>query len=137
MKVPKPKKKQRISDQVLDDLQRRYIRLISGGYCKRCGKEVGIEFIEVAHMFKRRRKTVRWDYRNVYPLCKNDPRTGKVGCHQIVDENPFELTSFMYQVLFTSEIKDLQRIANLTLKDYPIDREAIKKELKERIRKLE
>ena len=129
--------KSRISDKVLDDLQRRYIYLMSGGYCKRCGRYVGEEFIEAAHMFKRRRKTVRWDYRNVYPLCKNDVRTGKVGCHQIVDNDPFQLTSFIYDIMSREEVEELQELANLTLKDYPIDREKIKAELRERIKKLE
>lgn len=129
----KPKK---ISDKVLDDLQREYIRLISGGYCKRCGQRVGVEMIECAHMFRRNRKTVRWDFRNVYPLCKNDPRTGKVGCHQTVDSDPIKLASFMHDVMTKEELEDLQRLANMTLKDHPIDREAIKKELKERIKRL-
>lgn len=127
----------KISDQVLDILQRRCVVLMSGGYCKRCGRYVGEEFIEVAHMFKRKRKTVRWDFRNVYPLCKNDPRTGKVGCHQIVDEDPIKLTSFLYDVMSQEEVAELQKLANLTIKDYSIDRDKIKAELKEKIRLLE
>ena len=128
---------QKIKDHILDDLVRKYIRLISGGYCKRCGKQVGVEFIEVAHIFRRNRKTVRWDLRNVYPLCKNDPRTCKVGCHQIIDNDPIKLASFLYDVMSREEVAELQRIANLTLKDYPIDRDKIKSELKEGIKSLE
>jgi len=127
----------KISDKVLDDLQRRYIYLMSDGYCKRCGELVGVEFIEVAHMFKRKRKTVRWDFKNVYPLCKNDARTGRVGCHQVVDDNPFELTSFMYNVMSQEEVEELQKLANLTIKDYPIDRPAIRASLKEKLKLLE
>ncbi len=129
--------KRKIGDQVLDGLVRKYIRLMFGGYCKRCGKLVGIDMIEVAHLYRRRRKTVRWDIRNVWPLCKNNPKTGKVGCHSIIDNDPLELTSFMYDVLSKEDIVDLQRLANLTLKQYPIDREEIGETLKAKIRKLE
>lgn len=127
----------KVSDKVLDDLIRKYIRLISGGYCKRCGEYVGVEWIEAAHMYKRGRKTVRWDLRNVYPLCKNNPNTGRIGCHQIVDSDPLELSSFMYEVMSFKEVSELQSIATKTLKDYPIDRDKVKSELKEKIRELE
>ena len=136
--IPKPKKKRNISDEVLDGLVRKYIRLISGGYCKRCGRYVGIENIEVAHMYRRRRKTVRWDLRNVYPLCRDNPATGKQGCHSIVDNSEtFHKASFLRDVMTEAEIAELDRIANMTLKEYPIDREQIKTELKEKIKMLE
>ena len=137
MKRTTPKKhikKKLPKDWLLDDLVRQYIRKISGGYCKRCKRYVGLEHIEVAHMYKRKRKTVRWDLRNVYPLCTNDPRTGKKGCHQQVDDDPIKLTSFMYDVMSKEEIADLERIANMTIKEYPIDREAIKQNLKEQLK---
>ncbi|KKL23360.1 hypothetical protein LCGC14_2426180 [marine sediment metagenome] len=124
-------------DKTLDDLQRRYIRLISGGYCKRCGEYVGERMIEVAHIYRRNRKTVRWDFRNVYPLCKDNPLTGRKGCHYQLDSDPIKMASFLYDVLTTEEVEDLQRLANMTIKDYPIDREKIKAELKEKIRLLE
>jgi hypothetical protein len=127
----KPKK---ISDQVLDSLVRTYVRLISGGYCKRCGRKVGIENIVTAHLFRRWRKTVRWDLRNVVPLCDNPPLGMK--CHKIVDNDPVEMSSFMYEILSPEDIADLQKLANSTIKEYPIDREQIKKELKEKISKL-
>lgn len=126
-----------VRDKTLDDLVRKYIYLISDGYCRRCGERVGVEWIEAAHMFRRSRKTVRWDLRNVYPLCKDNPITGRKGCHGIVDSDPLELTNFMYQVMTPKEISELQVIANKTLKDYPIDREQIKKDLKEKVRMLE
>ena len=119
----------KISDKVLDDLQRKVIYLMSGGHCKRCKKHVGVEYIEVSHMYRRNRKTVRWDMRNVYPLCKNDVRVNKVGCHQMIDNDHILKTSFMYDVMSKEDIEDLQRLANLTIKDYPIDREAIKETL--------
>ena len=116
----------KISDKVLDDLVRKYIRLISGGYCKKCHK---YKDIQVAHMYKRGRKTVRWDLRNVYPLC--------IDCHVLVDNDMLEKTSFMYDVLSMQDIETLQILANKTLKDYPIDREQIKADLKEKIKQLE
>ena len=127
----------KISDKVLDDLVRRYVRLISGGYCKRCGEYVGVGNIEVAHLYRRRRKTVRWDLRNVYPLCKNNPATGKKGCHEEVDNDQIKLVSFMYDVMTNDEVEDLQRLANMTLKQYPIDRARIKADLLEKIKLLE
>jgi len=113
-------------DHVLDDLVRKYIRLISGGYCKRCRKK---RYVEAAHMYKRNRKTVRWDLRNVYPLCQD--------CHREVDNDFIKLTSFLYEVLPKEEIADLERLANMTIKEYPIDRGKIKADLKEKIRILE
>ena len=123
--VPKPIKKKKISDQVLDGLIRQYIRLISGGYCKRCRKWCPVE---TAHLYRRWRKTTRWDLRNVVPLCKD--------CHWEIDSDPIKLTSFMYDILSKEDIKDLQRLATMTLKEYPIDREAKKQELKEKIKQL-
>ncbi len=116
----------KISDGVLDGLVRTIVRSISGGYCKRC-KRYGQ--IEVSHLYRRRRKTVRWDLRNVYPLC--------LECHQEIDNDHIKLVSFMYEVLSSDEIKDLQRLANMTLKEHPIDREALKLDLKEQIKILE
>lgn len=129
--------KKKVSDSVLDDLVRRCIRLISGGYCKRCGKYVGIENIEVAHLYRRGRKTVRWDLRNVYPLCNNNPATGKKGCHQTIDEDHIKKSSFQYDIMTSEEVAELERIATMTVKQYPIDKEAIKASLKEKIKLLE
>ena len=124
-RTPKPKKG-KVSDATLDDLQRKFVRLISGGYCKRC-KRWG--YIEVAHMYRRRRKTVRWDLRNVYPLC--------LDCHHEVDEDPIKLTSFMYEVMSLEEVADLSELANKTVKEHPINREEIKEYYKEQMRRLE
>ena len=51
--------KKKISDEVLDGLVRTCLRPMSGGYCKRCKRYVGVENIEVAHLYRRHRKTVR------------------------------------------------------------------------------
>lgn len=125
MKIRLDKK---ISDKVLDDLVRKYIRLISGGYCKRCKKYVG-GAIQVSHLYGRRRKTVRWDLRNVHPLCPD--------CHYLIDNDHLLKTSFQFDVLNQKEIEELEKLANMTIKEHPIDREQIKQELKEKIALLE
>jgi len=130
-------KRKHSSDKVLDDLVRECIRLTSRGYCKRCHKFVGEEMIEAAHLYGRKRKTLRWDLRNVHGLCKSNPLTGGKGCHFLIDNDHISKTSFMYEVLGKEDIEDLQELANKTIKDYPIDREKIKQELKEKIRILE
>ena len=120
--------KKKISDEVLDGLVRTYLRLISGGYCKRCKRYVG-GAIQVSHLYRRHRKTVRWDLRNVHPLCPK--------CHQEIDNDQIKLVSFMYDVLSLQEIEALQILANRTIKEYPIDRAEIKLDLKGRIKQLE
>ena len=122
------KKRNPFSDKVLDDLVRLYVRLSSGGYCKRCKKYYG-DVIAVAHLYRRRKKTVRWDLRNVHGLCPS--------CHMEIDNDQIKLVSFMYDIMASEEIASLQEVANKTLKQYPIDREAIKADLKERIKLLE
>ena len=72
---------------------------------------------------------MRWDLRNVWPLCEK--------CHREIDNDHIKLVSFEYDVLSKEDIADLQRLANMTLKEYPVDREAIKADLKERIKRLE
>ncbi|KKL80596.1 hypothetical protein LCGC14_2003220 [marine sediment metagenome] len=118
----------KISDAVLDGLVRTLVRELSGGYCKRCKRHARGQG-EVSHLYRRRRKTVRWDLRNVHYLC--------LECHQEIDNDQIRLVSFMYDVLPRDDIEDLQRLANMTLKEYPIDRRALKKELQEKIRTLE
>ena len=128
--VKKRKKKTAgMSDKYLDDLVRKVVYLMSGGYCKRCKRYIGVADLQAAHIYRRRHKTVRFDLRNVQPLC--------LECHTVVDKDPVEMTSFMYDIMTPEEVKDLQELARKTIKDHPIDREQIKTDLKERIRKLE
>jgi len=125
----------KISDKVLDDLVRKYIRLISGGYCKRCRRYVGEKNIVVAHLFGRGRKTIRWDLRNVSPICDNPP-IGMM-CHKIIDNDAIEKSNLMYELLSKEDIEELQKLGNSTIKEYPIDREQIKADLKAIIKELE
>ena len=107
MKIPKPKKPKKISDQVLDGLVREYIRLISGEYCKRCKKYVD-GAIQVSHLYGRRRKTVRWDLRNVHPLCPD--------CHFKIDNDHLLKTSFQFDVLSPTEIEELEKLGEEFMK---------------------
>jgi predicted restriction endonuclease len=118
-----------VRDVTLDALVREYVKAMSAGYCKRCKKHVGIVNLEAAHIIPRKHKTVRWDLRNVFPLC--------LDCHDTIDRDCFAKTEFSYTVLTREEIAEVQRLGNMTLKTYPIDREQVKAELKVKIRKLE
>lgn len=130
----KRSKNEGVSDGYLDTLVREYIQLTSGGYCKRCKRYVGVSNIATAHIYRRRRKTVRWDLRNVIPLCDNPPLG--MNCHQDVDNDSLKMVSFLYEIKTPEEIKELQELAGKTIKDYPIDREEIKRDLKEKIKRL-
>ena len=126
-KIAKTRRLNGVSDETLDALVRQYIRLFSRGYCKRCKKWVG-DLIEVAHLYGRRRKTVRWDLRNVCPLCPE--------CHRLIDNDCVAKSSFMYDVMSKKEIANLQELASKTIKQYPIDRDAIKAGLRRKIKQL-
>jgi len=118
----------KVSDAVLDGLVRTYVRGVSGGYCKRCKRHTRGQG-EVSHLYRRRRKTVRWDLRNVHYLCQE--------CHQEIDNDQIKLVSFMYDVLSQDDIKELQRLATMTLKEYPIDRDELRAKFSEKVKGLE
>lgn len=69
-----------------DALFSRYIKLRSGGYCKRCGNYLGVHSrgLHCAHCFSRGKKSVRWDSDNAVALC--------YGCHRYLDQRPLEKT---------------------------------------------
>jgi len=113
----------------LDRLFSLYKRLMSGGICMRCGKYFGVEKLHNAHFHSRRKHTVRWDKRNTAPLC--------YGCHSYIDGNPLEKVEFFLTLLGQKEFDRLNEIANMTTKDYPIDKDKLEEEFKEAIRRLE
>ena len=113
----------------LDSLFFRYVRLMADGYCKCCKERVGFKNLQSAHVFGRIRHTVRWNTKNVYALCSR--------CHYYLDLNPIKKANFLYEVLSSKEIEELERLANMTTKEYPIDKEALMAELKEKIKSLE
>ena len=112
----------------LDKAFSEYVRLCSGGYCKRCKKYCGAKGLQSAHMFGRIRHTTRWNEKNVYALCAS--------CHYGLDTNPIKKTSFLYEVLSEKEIRELEELSRKTIKDEPIDKEKLLEEYKQKIKLL-
>jgi len=117
----------KIRTDVLDKLFSRCVRLLSGGYCKRCKKYVGYKKLHNAHFHSRRKHSVRWDFANTAPLC--------YGCHSHIDGNPYEKIEFFLRLLGQEGLKELDERAR-ELKPL-MDKEALKLDLKNRIKKLE
>jgi len=112
----------KIRIDALDLMFSRYIRLKAGKceYCGRYGR------LECSHFIGRRKRATRWDERNVAALCH--------GCHQHLGENPAEHTEFFEKRLGSDELERMIIRANTPTK---VDKEAIKEELKEKIKYLE
>lgn len=117
----------KIRTDTLDKLFSRCKRLLSGGYCKRCGKYVGYKKLHNAHFHSRKKHIIRWDFDNTAPLC--------YGCHSHIDGNPFEKIEFFLELLGQERFNALNERAEV-LKPQ-IDKEALKKDLQEKIKKLE
>jgi len=137
LEIKKKRKRERVTDRTLDKLVRDYLLAKNSCQCERCHQCFFPDMLEVAHLYRRRHKVLRWDLRNAHLLCKSNPATGRLGCHPTIDNDQIKLVSFMYEVLPKEDIEGLQRLANMTLKEYPIDREALKLDLKDKILKLE
>ena len=127
----------KITDRTLDKLVRSYLLGLKDYCCERCHQSFPPDELEVSHLYRRARKVLRWDLRNVHLLCKSNPATGRMGCHEEIDSDHIKLVSFEYEVLSKEDIIDLQRLSTMTLKEHPIDRELIKQDLKEKIGILE
>ena len=116
----------KIKTDTLDKLFSRYIRLLSGGYCKRCGKYFGYKKLHNAHFHSRRKHSVRWDIENTAPLC--------YGCHSHIDGNPFVKIEFFLELLGKERFNALNKRAEI-LKPQ-IDKEALKRDFEQKIRIL-
>ena len=116
----------KIRVDALDKLFSRCVRLMSGGYCKRCKKYVGYNKLHNAHFHSRRKYSVRWDFDNTAPLC--------YGCHSFIDGNPFVKIEFFMELLGSERFAELNTRAEQIGK---YDKEKIKAELKTKIRILE
>lgn len=109
----------------LDALFSKYVRLLSGGYCKRCGKWLGYAKLHNAHFHSRRKHSVRWDVDNTAPLC--------YGCHSYVDGNPLKKIEFFLEILGQDRFNKLnERAENLT----KVDRDKLTMIYKKGIEKL-
>jgi hypothetical protein len=116
----------KIKITVLDQLFSRYVRLMSGGYCRRCGKYVGYNRLHAAHFHSRRKHSVRWSVENVVSVC--------YGCHSYIDGNPLKKIEFFLDLLGQERFNKLNERAERLDK---VDKEALKIEFKEKIRRLE
>ena len=109
----------------LDALFSKYVRLLSGGYCKRCKKYVGYQKLHNAHFHSRRKHSVRWDTENTAPLC--------YGCHSYVDGNPLKKIEFFLEVLGQDRFNKLnERAENLT----KVDKDELKEYYQEKLNEL-
>ena len=116
-----------IKRDVLDKLFSRFVRLLSGGYCRRCCKYFGYKKLHNAHFHSRRKHSVRWDTENTAPLC--------YGCHSYIDGNPFKKIEFFLELLGQKRFNLLNERAEI-LKPQ-IDKATLKKDLQDKIKKLE
>ena len=108
----------------LDALFSKYVRLLSGGYCKRCKKYFGVRGLHNAHFHSRRKHSVRWDIENTAPLC--------YGCHSYIDGNPLKKIEFFLEILgqerfnkLNERAESLEKVDKIALLEY------YKKRLKE------
>ena len=114
----------------LDVLFSHFIKLLSGGYCARCGKYLGVKSrgLHCMHFFSRAKISIRFDGKNAEAGC--------YGCLRYLD-NPnlrLEKIEFFLNRIGQKEMERLQYLADHPIK---IDREAIEKDLKEKIKFLE
>lgn len=116
----------KIKITALDRLFSKYVRLMSGGYCKRCRKDVGYYKLHNAHFHSRRKHSVRWDIENTAPLC--------YGCHSYIDGNPLKKIEFFLELLGQERFNKLNERAERLDK---VDKDALKSEFQEKIRRLE
>ena len=111
-----------------DALFSHLIKLLSGGYCKRCEKYLGVNSrgLHCAHCFSRGKKSVRYDRDNAQALC--------YGCHRYLDQRPLEKQEFFRKILGNIGWDKLNAKANKPAK---LNIEAIESDLKSKIKILE
>ena len=112
--------------KALDKLFSLNIRLLSGGYCKKCGAYVGIHGLDTAHCHSRTIHNTRWDRKNVAALCRSLTK-GKA-CHSRLDLHPNLKHEFFRELLGKDEYDKLFE-RSLVTKPH-IDVEGLKAELK-------
>ncbi len=113
--------------RILDKLFSKYIRLLSGGYCKKCDKRVVLSGLDCAHCVGRTIHATRWYKNNVAALCRR--------CHGKLDLNPFEKSEFFRSILSKKEFEEVCRRAKILKPG--IDATELKADLKEKIGRLE
>jgi len=106
-----------------DSMFSRYVKLLSGGYCKRCGKYLGInsQGLHCAHWRSRGKWTTRYERDNCQALC--------FGCHQYLDHHPPEKDDFFFKILGTKRANEIMKLSDKSLKDIGLN----KKELRDKV----
>jgi len=113
----------------------RFIKLLSGGYCKRCGNYLGVNSrgLHCAHWQGRGKWTTRFERDNCQALC--------MGCHRYLDHNKEEKDELFFKILGTKRGWEIIRLSNKSLKDLGLSKITLKEQaevdLKERIKMLE
>ena len=118
-----------------DILFTRYIKLLSGGYCKRCKKYLGIKSrgLHCAHWQSRGKWTTRFERDNCQALC--------YGCHRYLDKRTLEKDEFFFEILGTKRAQEIAVMSEKTPKDFGLTKESlrakVKADLKDKIKRLE
>ncbi len=129
MKRDKPKRKSwHQKRDKLDSLFSDYIRLLSGGICSKCKKNFPVKSrgFHCAHYHSRGKRSTRFERDNATALCTN--------CHFNLDHHPAEKAEFWINLIGQERFQELDRKAHTPTK---IDRGAIERDLKEKIKLLE
>lgn len=113
-----------------DTLFSKFIRLLEGGYCKKCKKYFGLtQGLHCAHYFSRGRKSTRWYRDNATALCTH--------CHFDLDRHPEEKQEFFRKILGKKRFEALCEREKELIKYTPDEIEAIEADLKRKIKLLE
>ena len=116
-----------------DILFSRYIRLLSGGECKRCEEHPKPQGLHCAHWQGRGKWTTRYERDNCQALC--------YGCHTYFDHHRTLKDEFFRNILGVQRAQEIILLSNKTLKDLGLTKKTLKEkviiELKEKIKLLE
>ena len=119
----------------LDRAFSKFIRLLSGGYCKRCWllklpkPYKGWKNLDCAHFHARSKRATRWDADNVAPLC--------MGCHLYLDTHHYEKIEFFMEILGKERFDALDERANQIKKFSKEELKELEIEYKQKIKELE
>ena len=110
----------------LDKLFSKYIRLRADEHCEYCGAFKEFTDLQCSHFHGRRKASTRFDSENCCALCYS--------CHNYLGEHPNKHNAFFEKRLGSERFEQLNIRAEVITK---LDREAIKEDLKRRIKLLE
>ena len=114
-----------------DNLFSKYVRLLEGGYCRKCGKYFGLtRGLHCAHWQGRGRWTTRYERDNCTSLCFN--------CHQKLDHNQEAKDELFFNILGQKRAIEVIELSKKTLKDFGLTKDTVREriwvDLKERIK---